>query len=214
MKQEDQNQPPASSQSEIDSRHRILAAALEEFAEHGAGGARVDRIARSAGVNKALIYYYFDSKQRLYEEALKAAFTSFLQTVKAGIAGETDLEKALRTTAAHYLEVFINGRNITQLILRELADPDSVLIGQLARTIRESGVPMRLVGFLREGQDRGEVRPVDVRQAVVSFITMQIGFFLMRPLIHRVFDLDDDRQFMIDRKEAVIDLFLHGVKAR
>jgi AcrR family transcriptional regulator len=45
---------------------RILAAAAAEFAERGFAGARVDRIARRARVNKAMIYYHFASKQRLY----------------------------------------------------------------------------------------------------------------------------------------------------
>ena len=52
----------------------ILAAARDEFAELGLGGARMDRIAERAGVNKRLIYYYFDDKEKLFEAVLEQAY--------------------------------------------------------------------------------------------------------------------------------------------
>ena len=54
---------------------RILAAAAVEFAERGFAGARVDRIARRARVNKAMLYYHFKSKQGLYRTLLRQIFT-------------------------------------------------------------------------------------------------------------------------------------------
>src|SRR4026209_2137147 len=54
---------------------RILAAAAIEFAERGFAGARVDRIARRARVNKAMLYYHFKSKQGLYRTLLRQIFT-------------------------------------------------------------------------------------------------------------------------------------------
>jgi TetR/AcrR family transcriptional regulator len=55
-------------------RERLLAAALEEFAERGPAGARVESIARAAGVNKQLITYYFGGKDGLYREMLRWCF--------------------------------------------------------------------------------------------------------------------------------------------
>src|ERR1700749_4693496 len=54
-----------------ESRDRILDAALTEFAAHGLAGARTETIATAAGVNKALLYYYFESKEKLYAAALE-----------------------------------------------------------------------------------------------------------------------------------------------
>ena len=56
------------------SQSTILAAARDEFAEHGLGGARVDRIAERAGLNKRLIYYYFDDKEKLFQAVLEHAY--------------------------------------------------------------------------------------------------------------------------------------------
>lgn len=56
------------------SQSTILAAARDEFAEHGLGGARMERIAERAGVNKRLIYYYFEDKDRLFQAVLEQAY--------------------------------------------------------------------------------------------------------------------------------------------
>jgi AcrR family transcriptional regulator len=56
------------------SQSTILAAARDEFAEHGLGGARMDRIAERAGLNKRLIYYYFEDKDRLFQAVLEQAY--------------------------------------------------------------------------------------------------------------------------------------------
>src|SRR3954452_20229679 len=60
-----------SSDRSAETRARILDAALSEFAANGLAGARTERIASAAGVNKALLYYYFDSKEKLYAAALE-----------------------------------------------------------------------------------------------------------------------------------------------
>jgi AcrR family transcriptional regulator len=56
------------------SQSTILAAARAEFAEHGLGGARMDRIAERAGLNKRLIYYYFEDKDRLFQAVLEQTY--------------------------------------------------------------------------------------------------------------------------------------------
>src|SRR3984885_3642636 len=64
-----------------ESRASILRAAVAEFAEHGIAGARTDAIARSAHVNKALLYYYFKDKDALYEAVLDHVFSGLRERV-------------------------------------------------------------------------------------------------------------------------------------
>ncbi|MHB9856916.1 TetR family transcriptional regulator [Streptomyces sp. YIM S03343] len=60
---------------------RLLDAAFSEFAAHGIAGARVDRIAESAGVNKRLIYVYFGNKEQLFDEVLQRAMAAGAESV-------------------------------------------------------------------------------------------------------------------------------------
>ena len=77
---------PRPKASDSASRTRILAAAAAEFAARGYAGANVERIARTARLNKAMIYYHFRSKAALYREILRDMFAA----VAAGVAGVED----------------------------------------------------------------------------------------------------------------------------
>src|SRR5438046_3204946 len=87
------------------SADRILAAAAGEFAARGFAGARVDHIARRARVNKAMIYYYFRSKEALYRILLRRTFTevaSRMQGVAAGGGSAPEkIDRAVSTFAAY-----------------------------------------------------------------------------------------------------------------
>src|SRR5436309_15577407 len=71
-------------------RAGIVEAALEEFAHEGVTGARTDEIARSAGVNKALLYYYFKDKDGLYAAVLEQVISGLFTRVEA-VLNRTDL---------------------------------------------------------------------------------------------------------------------------
>src|SRR6185369_3392245 len=74
---------PATELPVLTARERILRAAMEEFAEHGFSGARINRIAEAATLNKQLIYHYFDSKDGLYAAVLGEMLTSMYDSVEA-----------------------------------------------------------------------------------------------------------------------------------
>src|ERR1035437_986415 len=84
-------------------RARILDAELQEFSAHGLAGARTEQIAAAAGVNKALLYYYFESKENLYIAALEMiaakvrdrSMSVFLRQASAG-------ERLLRAALEHF----------------------------------------------------------------------------------------------------------------
>jgi AcrR family transcriptional regulator len=94
---------------------KLLDAALDEFAEFGIAGARVDRIAAKAGCNKAMIYAYFGSKEGLFDELLKIQIDRLIKAVPItaddlpGYAGRlfdsyVEQPKLLRLAAYHRLE--------------------------------------------------------------------------------------------------------------
>ncbi len=195
-------------------KRRILEAALVEFAEQGVAGARVDRIAERAGVNKALLYYYYGKKQHLYEETLTAYMRDTVTAARLRLEGTKDLQEALTAVAHHYQMAFLARPEIPRLLLRELADPGSALVPRWAERIRESGIPTIIRGLLEQERSDGRLREFELRQAIVSFITMQLGYYLMAPLINRVLQITDYEDFVKQRGDAVVDLFLNGVKTR
>jgi AcrR family transcriptional regulator len=82
-------EPRKSKRDAVATKAAIVAAALEEFAKLGLAGARIDEIARAARVNKALLYYYFESKEHLYEGVIEQMFVTMTGALR-GALGTTD----------------------------------------------------------------------------------------------------------------------------
>src|SRR4051794_25250220 len=86
-----------------ESRQAILTAAMAEFANQGIAGARTDAIAEAAGVNKALLYYYFEDKEGLYRACLEHVFNSLMERVRPVlIAPGNALEKMVHYAVTHF----------------------------------------------------------------------------------------------------------------
>ena len=206
-----QNSPPVDKDS---SKGRIINAALDEFGQYGLAGARVDRIAKKAGLNKAMIYYHFNSKENLYREMIKSFFTNITLEISQSLKTSGTAVEVLSCIAEIYTQLFSKDTPIRPILLRELANPDSEIINQIAGVLKESKVSIELRSLLQSGVAGGDLRSVDIRQAVVSFLAMNIGYFIIYPITDRVLQIENHDRFIRDRKEAVLDLFLNGMKAR
>jgi TetR/AcrR family transcriptional regulator len=101
---------------------RILFAATEEFASKGFFGARTQAVADAAGVNKAMLHYYFQSKENLYSEVIKAAFRKILREVSQAWSSPGDPENRLKVVIDSYLENYSKNPGFLKIVLREVVD--------------------------------------------------------------------------------------------
>jgi AcrR family transcriptional regulator len=205
---------PTTNSEPHNTKTRILKAALSEFSKYGLAGARVDRIARKARVNKAMIYYHFASKKTLYRDTIKQRFSDILTDAGQAITTSDRFEDMLCALADSYATAFTKKPEFARIVLRELADEESKIVELLANAVTESGLRDQIVKSFQEGIRHGRFRPIDIRQAFVSFVLMNIGYFLLAPMVDNVWSITDHAEFVAERKNASIDLFLHGVKIR
>jgi AcrR family transcriptional regulator len=154
------------------SQNIILAAARDEFAEHGLGGARVDRIAERAGLNKRLIYYYFEDKEKLFQAVLEHTYHD-IRDQEANLRlleldPPTAVRRLIEFTWDYYLAhpeflTLLNSANLHKA--RHLAE---------SRRARELNSPVieTLAAVLergrREGSFRGGVDPVQLYVSIAG----------------------------------------------
>ena len=198
--------------SQPDSRQKILAAAKEEFAHFGQAGARVDRIARSAGVNKAMLYYHFQSKDNLYRQTVGEVIAENLGKISKEVLHKSNLDELLPALARQYAQLLGGDNTMRKILLQELANPHPDVFELMAETIIKSGLPEIVIMAIESETKSGQLRPVDLRHALASFMAMNIGYILVSPIVDRVLKVTDKEQFHNERTEAVVDLFLNGVK--
>lgn len=197
-----------------ETQQKILAAARAEFAAHGKAGGRIDRIAAGAGVNKAMIYYHYSSKDKLYLEAVFSVLSDARASFASALTQGQTIEDALLAIALIYQRLFETSPEYRAMMLRELANANSPVIVMLAERFAATGMPAQLTGLLQQEIDSGRMRAVDVRQALVSFLMMNIGYYLAAPMVGRVMGVVDPVTFAAGRPHAIVDLFLNGMRTR
>lgn len=147
-------------------RGRILAAAMTEFSSHGHGGARIDRIAKAAGVSKPMIYSYFGDKEELYKAALRESYVQIRQGERELDTDQMEPEEAIRALVNFTMQHFVSKPWFTSMLNTEnlrggttvreidhLSDIQSPLIQQIGR-ILDRGVAK---GSFRAGIDPAEL---------------------------------------------------------
>lgn len=193
---------------------RVLNAARHEFAAFGLAGARVDRIARTAGVNKAMIYYYFSSKEDLYQAVLDDLVSNTIGRLTENLPPDPDLEALLTVIARNYRRVLSDRKVFLQVMLRELADSGGALKTTIIRAVGEQGLKETIDRVIRKERRRGRLRRVDIRHAIASFLGMNIWYLIIAPVFNAVWEIDDAQKFIDQRDKAVVDLFLKGILGR
>jgi AcrR family transcriptional regulator len=193
---------------------KILAAAGREFARFGLAGARVDRIAAQAGINKAMLYYYFRSKENLYQAVINQQLSKIRSLAEEIISSEANPEELLMKLAEVYQSMFENRENMVPIILREIASGGERIKKDLKRIMTTQRLGKKVKEIIERGKREGMFRDVDPRQAIISFIGMNLFYLIMEPIVNSVWDIKDRRKFRKERPREIVDLFLHGIETK
>ena len=108
-------------------KSKILATALDEFAEKGFAGARVDQIAQAAGVNKAMIYYYFASKEELFKELFELEMASLQRELAELLGKGSTASREDAAAVVRDLLEYITGKKKVLSVLMSGADSDEAI---------------------------------------------------------------------------------------
>jgi TetR/AcrR family transcriptional regulator len=159
---------------------RILAVAALEFAARGYAGARVDRIARRARVNKAMLYYHFSSKQRLYRTLLRATFGAVATELEA-IAARPGAPAERLDAAVTAMAAFVQAHAyFPAIMLREIAEGGSHL--DAATLAALAAVPRAFGAILQSGIEGGTFRRMHPVGAYFTAIAPILMFVASAPV--------------------------------
>lgn len=200
-------------EQEADTKQRILRAAMQVFATKGKAGARIGEIADLAKANKAMIYYYYTSKDRLYEEVLDTAIGEMLGKMARLAVIEASPEEKVRQVIDAY--IYIDRQDLFQLILREI-------IGG-AETLKKTALHYRdafeqqpeifPAQVIQQGIDTGIFRPLSAQHTFISVVGMAIVYALARPIIDIMLEIEEEQleSFLEERRQHIADLLLNGL---
>jgi TetR/AcrR family transcriptional regulator len=186
-----------------ETRAAILEAAGRIFAEAGLAGARIEAIAAAAGVNKAMLYYYFKSKNRLYSAVLEANVEQFHRQGEEVLSGGGSAGAIVLRYVQNHFD-FIGSRPYYSRLFQRL-----IMAGDrsMDRIIRTHFVPLSrmLIEVIERGVKAGEFRAVDPRHTAISLTALTVFYFNAAPMARKIGNLDVfDPAEQTRRKEEVL----------
>ena len=204
---------------DADTEQRILNAAHTVFVRRGTAGARTQEIAEEAGVNKALLHYYFRSKERLAEAVFLRAAKQLLPPVIEILTSNLDLEEKVARVVRHELDQlsrtpFLPGYLISEvshhperarlLVTAVAGDPD-IFRPRVLDALRQQ---------IEERVRAGRMRAIAPHQFVVNLLSLCMFPFAMRPLVKAVLGLDEKgfAHFIDQRRSELASFFLGALR--
>lgn len=189
-------------------RARILDAAVREFSENGLAGARTEQIAEAAGVNKALLYYYFEGKDALYAAALEDVAQRVVASSMAAMTSDrTAGEQVVHFALNHFDRIHSQQafqRMMQQEMMRLHRGEENALTPIVERVFRP--MMMRLRDLLNEGKRSGELIEADEWQIMYAALGANVFYFLSAPVVGLMLESNPlERSAMELRRKAAVE---------
>lgn len=190
---------------------KILEAARNVFVTKGMEGARMQEIADKAGINKALLHYYFRSKERLFEaifsEIIKFAFPEITRIVRSDEPIVSKIEQIIDA----YIGLLIKHPFIPGFIMKELnRDPSG-----LFKLVVKFGLnPQVIFDHIQLAMDRGEIIRMSPRHLTANIISMCVFPFAARPILSFVMFKDDQNAletFYAERADVIKQFVINAI---
>jgi TetR/AcrR family transcriptional regulator len=191
-----------------ESRAAILKAAVREFAEEGVAGARTEAIARSARVNKALLYYYFKDKDALYRAVLEQVFGGLRSAIHDALARELSPREKLASYVGAHFDYIASHPLYPRIVQAEFLRAGHGDPSRLERLAKQYFRPVfqGLAELLQEGAQSGDFRHVDPLHFIPSMISVIVFYFNTAPVM-KIMTAGDPMSAarLAERRAAVLD---------
>jgi TetR/AcrR family transcriptional regulator len=204
----------AQAERSAETRGRILDAALSEFAANGLAGARTEQIAAAAGVNKALIYYYFESKEKLYSAALETVSARVRDRSMAVFLLDASPGERLLRAALDHFDRILTQREFQSLMQQEMMRLHKGEQGELPILVKRIFAPIQAMFFsmVREAIASGELIEVDWMQMLLAALGGNVFYFLSAPVWRLVSPIEPfDREVLEARRVALVQFLGQAV---
>jgi TetR/AcrR family transcriptional regulator len=191
---------------------KILAAARKIFLNKGMDGARMQDIADEAGINKALLHYYFRSKDKLFEHIFLEVASSMLPRIFTIFQSDDPLFVKIERFCDTYISQEIKTPYVPIFILNEVNRQPRAFLKKVLGNTRP---PVeKLLQQIEQEKEAGIIKPIDPLQLLLNTLSLCIFPFLASPMIQLITGMEakNFRALMEERKKLVPQLIIESIK--
>ncbi len=197
---------------DITAETNILNAAKRIFQKKGMDGARMQEIADEAGINKALLHYYYRSKQLLFEAVFKSAFMLLAPQLNKILNNDDSLNDKIKSFTKNYISFIIKHPYLPNFIISELnRNPEFV-----EKLISEKNFPtiQKFKNQVIENIENGLITPIKPEHLFINIMALNIFPFIASPLLKGFLKIDakNYEQLMEERATEVSNFIINAIK--
>jgi len=196
---------------EITTESEIFRAARKVFMQKGFDGARMQEIADEAGINKALLHYYFRSKDNLFGAIFADVMKNFFPKILEVLAGNESLETKISLFVDRYIEFLIANPDIPGFVLHEVSRNPDRLMGNFRQLA--GNLDLIKVQLLSQA-DNQHLKPVKIEHFIANLISMCIFPFIARPILGGIMQLNPAQYdaFIQERKSVIPEVMMQWLR--
>ncbi len=190
----------------------IFQAAKDVFHRKGLAGARMQEIADEAGINKAMLHYYFRTKEKLFEAIFNEECSGFFAKLAELINVDLPLLDKIEFFVENYIDLLMKNSYIPVFIISEMHhNPERIKDLFIDRIV---SVKHKFLGDITTAVSLGLIRPIDPRQLIVNIMALCIFPIAARPMLTFMMEMDDNEytEFIELRKKEVSKFIINSIK--
>lgn len=191
---------------------KILEAAKKIFVEKGLDGARMQEIANEAGINKALLHYYYRSKNQLFEAVYEQVFMELLPKIYGLFTQDITLFEVIRRFFELHMEFLKNNSAIPLFILMEMKKVPDFMKQMLDRNHIDMLSAVRRK--VREAEEEGLIRSITAEELMLNIVSLSVFQFAAAPMFQAVAGIGKEEFLSIveARKSSLAEFVINGIK--
>lgn len=192
---------------------KILLAAKKVFTTHGMAGARMQDIADDAGINKALLHYYFKDKEKLFEVIFMEEAQKFFPKINSIFESALPLFEKIERFCDEYITEMMRHPYLAWFIMNELnRDPEKFLNSSWAKANLPN--PIRLVEQMEREIKKGTIRRIQPVHLLMHLLSMTVFPFIAKPMMQKALQMDDAhfKKIMEERRKEIPRFIIESIR--
>ena len=196
----------------------ILQTAMQVFIDKGWHGTKMQEIADRAGINKALLHYYYRSKEKLYTKIFEFLIWRNVGDLFNLFNENLRFDVFLKKFIYSYIDLINKNPKIPMFLLRELSEGGKVVQNVLNNLLDSKKFSVeKPLSIIQKAMDEGIIVKMDPRQIIATIVGSCVFFFIAEPIFNTLFVDEttfDREQFVEERKEAIFRTIHYGLTPR
>jgi TetR/AcrR family transcriptional regulator len=199
----------------LQTKERILQAAQKEFAARGFSGARMEAIARDATINKAMLFYYFTSKENLYRTVLFGVFSEIFGEIGRFVSPSSTPDIFLEKFPEIYIRFIARHPDLMRIMVFDLIHNPENVTTAMAEIIHDkmSFAPHLLLDLVQRWHSQGLISEADPCHFMMNIVALSIFSFVGKPMVEAISGIKvaNDEDFYRKRIASVVNVLKRGM---